>query len=76
MENKNKIDWYFIALITLLFAIFLVNSCSNPYVAPETSKAISERDQIELLKKQNELLQQQNLQLERIAKSLEKISNK
>lgn len=51
-----------LVMIVLMFAI--VFSCSNPYVNPNTSKAISEEKQIELLKEQNKLL-------ERIAVAIE-----
>ena len=60
----------------IAFALFSTASCSNPYVNPATSKAISEEKQIELLIEQNKLLQSQNLQLERIAVALEKTANK
>lgn len=54
---------------TLLIAITL--SCSNPYTNPETSKAISEKEQLKELQKQNILLDQQNQYLKRIAEALE-----
>ena len=41
--------------------------CSNPYVNPQTSKAVSERDQLEEMKVQSALMQEQNRQLKRIA---------
>jgi hypothetical protein len=47
-------------------------SCSSPYCTPNTDKAFSEREQVELLKKSNELQAEQNKQLTRIADALEK----
>lgn len=57
-----------------LFFILLVGviaGCSNPYANPQTSKAVSEREQVEEMKKQNILLEQQNQYLKRIAVALE-----
>lgn len=52
------------ALLMLVLIFAIICSCSNPYVNPQTSKAISEARQIELLKEQNKLL-------ERIAVAIE-----
>jgi hypothetical protein len=57
-----------------LFTILLIGaiaSCSNPYTNPETSKALSEKEQLNELQKQNILLEQQNQYLKRIAVALE-----
>lgn len=51
--------WFFATCILVFYL-----GCSNPYVNPQTSKAISEARQIELLKEQNKLL-------ERIAVAIE-----
>lgn len=60
----------------IIFFLFvcIVFSCSNPYTNPQTSKALSEREQIEQLKQQNTLLKEQNIYLKRIAEALEKNS--
>lgn len=42
-------------MLVLIFAI--ICSCSNPYINPNTSKAISEQKQIQLLEQQNKLLE-------------------
>jgi hypothetical protein len=54
------------------FLIVIAFSCSNPYANPQTSKALSEKEQVEEMKKQNILLEQQNQYLKRIAVALEK----
>lgn len=57
-----------------LFSILLFGAivgCSNPYTNPETSKALSEKEQLSELQKQNLLLEQQNQYLKRIAVALE-----
>ena len=56
---------------TLAFILLFTCSCSSPYINPQTSKAISEQEQLEELKKQNQLLIQQNIQLKRIADAIE-----
>ncbi len=53
------------------FLIVAVFGCSNPYTNPETSKALSEKEQLSELQKQNILLEQQNQYLKRIAEALE-----
>lgn len=61
---------YFIFVLTICITLcVLIIGCD--YVAPQTSKAITEKDQLEQLKQQNELLKQQNQYLERIAIALE-----
>jgi hypothetical protein len=57
----------------LLISVFILIafSCSNPYTNPQTSKAVSEKEQVEEMKKQNILLEQQNQYLKRIAEALE-----
>lgn len=58
----------------ILIAIIAISlsSCSNPYLNPQTAKAIDEREQTEILKQEVELLKEQNVQLKRIADALEK----
>lgn len=60
-----------IAMLLLAFT-----GCSSPYFNPQTSKAISEQKQIEILQGQDSLLREQNKQLKRIADALDKLSNK
>lgn len=69
----------------VLFLLLILGavSCSNPYVAPNTSKAITEKDQLEETKKQTLLLNEQNewekKQTEcllRIAVALEQLTKK
>lgn len=55
----------------LVIMLVLCAACSNPYVNPQASKAVSEQKQVELLKEQNELLKKQTMQLERIANAME-----
>lgn len=66
MKNDDKA---FFALMVVLVIVFLVGSCK--YVAPSVSKAGTEIEQLEELKKQNKLLEQQNIILTRIAVTLE-----
>lgn len=47
---------YFIGTLFIVTAL----SCSNPYTNPETSKSLSEKEQLNELQKQNILLEQQN----------------
>lgn len=54
-----------------IFLILGIAGCSNPYTNPQTSKAVSEKEQVEELRKQNILLEQQNQYLKRIAEALE-----
>jgi transposase-like protein len=59
----------------IIFLIIGMVGCSNPYANPQTSKAVSEKEQVEELRKQNILLEQQNQYLKRIAVALE-VKNK
>jgi hypothetical protein len=61
-------------LILFCFALF-IGACNNPYLNPQTSKAISEQKQLEQNEAQTQLMQEQNLQLKRIADALEILSN-
>lgn len=54
-----------------VFLFIGLAACSNPYTHPQTSKAISEKEQVEELRKQNILLEQQNNYLKRIAEAME-----
>lgn len=53
----------------LIIASWVLPSCK--YIAPATSKAITEEQQLEEAKKQNQLLKEQNAILLRIAVALE-----
>jgi hypothetical protein len=55
----------------LAFLIIGMSGCSNPYTHPNTSRALSEKEQVGELRKQNILLEQQNQYLKRIAEALE-----
>jgi len=68
MNTAGKIG---IIVFVLVIGLFLYFGCGNPYIMPQTSKAISEEKQIKLLEQQNELLKQQNAQLKRIADGIE-----
>lgn len=57
-------------LFILALVAISLSSCS--YFAPQTSKAVSEAEQTELIKQQVELQKEQNIQLKRIADALEK----
>jgi PBP1b-binding outer membrane lipoprotein LpoB len=59
-------------IILLAVIAISLSSCSNPYINPQTAKAVSEEEQVELLKQQVELQKEQNVQLKRIADALEK----
>lgn len=67
--TTSKDDTAFYLLVGALLFIFCVVSCK--YVAPSVSKAGTEIEQLEELKKQNKLLEQQNVILTRIAVTLE-----
>ena len=54
----------------LLIALFL---CSCEILFPDQSKALTEKEQAEILKQRNELIKEQNKHLDRIATALEKI---
>lgn len=57
--------------LTIIVLISLCG-CSNPYINPNTSKAVSEQAQLEEMKAQSVLMQEQNKQLKRIADALNK----
>lgn len=57
-----------ILLFILLASVWM--GCSNPYVNPQTSKAVSEAAQLEEMKSQSALMVEQNRQLKRIADAL------
>lgn len=67
--NKNNI-------FKVLIVCICIPGCSSPYCSPSRSKAISEIEQVEQLKKQNELLKEQNKLLERIAIGIETNNSK
>lgn len=55
-----------------VIAGLLLAGCSSPYIAPDTSKALTEQSQYEESKAQTEAMKEQNKQLKRIADALEK----
>jgi hypothetical protein len=61
--------------VILFCAVAVSAGCSNPYVNPQTSKAVSERDQLEEMKTQTLLLQEQNKQLKRIADAMGSVTD-
>ena len=61
--------------LILIYGCFILFGCSNPYVNPDTSKALSEQQQLEESKQQTILMQEQNKQLKRIADALEKLNH-
>lgn len=67
--TTSKDDAAFYVFVAALMFIFCVVSCK--YVAPNVSKAGTEIEQLEELKKENKLLEQQNIILTRIAVALE-----
>lgn len=58
-------------IVLLAFIAISLSSCS--YFSPQTSKAIDEAKQTELMEQQVELQKEQNIQLKRIADALEQI---
>lgn len=57
-------------LLFISLLVLIVAGCSNPYVNPQTSKAVSEAAQLEEMKSQSALMVEQNRQLKRIADAL------
>ena len=55
--------------LLVVVLMLLVSGCDNPVLNPDTSKAISEKRQVEIL-------ESQNIYYERIATALEKIANR
>jgi hypothetical protein len=69
--------------VLFLFLIAGAVSCSDPYLAPNTNKALTEKDQLVetkkhtlLLNEQNEWMEKQTEYLMRIAAALEQIAKK
>lgn len=63
--------------VLFIYAVLIFGSgCSNPYVNPDTSKAITEQEQLKELKEQNAMMKEQTVQLKRIADALEKKTGK
>ena len=66
-----------LAICVVIFgAMVLISGCSNPYIAPNTNKALTEQSQLEEQKAQTQAMQEQNEELKRIADALEKIAKK
>lgn len=59
--------------IIIIIIIIAFTSCGNPYTDPETSKALSQDKQVELMKEHNKKIDEQNKQLKRIADALENL---
>jgi len=62
------------ALILISAAVVLVSGCGNPYVDPARSKALSEIEQVEEIKKQTALLERSAAADERAANALERMA--
>lgn len=58
-----------ILLIPSLAILILAAGCE--FIAPSTSKALTEKEQVRLMEQQNELLREQNSALNRIADAIE-----
>ena len=63
-----------IVAICMLTVIVLISGCS--FIAPSVSKALTEKEQSEMLKQEVALLKEQNAKLERIAIALEILAKK
>ena len=61
-----------VIILLLVSFMFLIIGCSNPYLNPDISKALTEKEQFAELQKQNVLLERQTIALEKIASILEK----
>lgn len=59
--------WRMIRLLVLATLAVGVVGCGNPYLDPQTSKAVSERDQLRESEKQTALMERQTIALEKIA---------
>ena len=59
---------------TLFFVVIMTSGCS--FLAPNISKAQTEKEQLEAEKEQTEVQKQQTIELKRIADALETIANK
>lgn len=62
--------------VLFVFLIAVAVSCSDPYLAPNTNKALTEQDQLAETKKQTVFIEQQTEYLMRIAVALEQIAKK
>lgn len=62
--------------VLFLLLILGVASCRNPYIAPNTSKALTEKEQLEETKKQTVIMETINFHLARIAHVLEQLAKK
>lgn len=70
--KKNSLIKSLLLVVIIWIIILLLSSCSNPYINPQVSKAVDEKEQTEALLQQVELMKEQNVQLKRIANALEK----
>ena len=66
MKTIKSITITLFAIVAVLWGV-LVSGCSNPYINPNTSKAVTEQAQLEEMKAQSIQMQEQTRQLKRIA---------
>lgn len=60
-----------LVLLVLTFIVLTVGGCSNPYISPDTSAAIHDREVMRELKVQTEMMKEQTALLSRIANGTE-----
>ena len=63
-----------LVVFTLMIAMLFIGGCA--YFFPDTSKALTEKDQYKVMLDQNQIQERQAKALERIADALEKANKK
>ena len=63
-------------LVVAVFAMVCLSCSGCAFVSPERSKAMTEEEQLKVMRVENDLLREQNEKLERIATALESLAAK